>query len=140
MADNSAKAAGEVKNNINHITVQTMSSVKSAQEAQDMVASQTEAVDQAISVFRDMQDRMNMLIDGLKSIVVSTENADKERSYTLAAVKNISDIIEETANSAEVVRDVVGRLMEGVDNLNHTANSLGDNMDSLKTEISVFSI
>ena len=55
-------------------------------------------------------------------------------------MRNISDIIEETANSAEVVRDVLNRLMESVQNLNQTADSLGENMEELKTEISVYKI
>ncbi len=140
LADDSAAAAGEIRNNVDHITAQTMNSVQSAQDAQNMVAAQTEAVDQVVSVFQEMQQRMASLIDGLREIVSNTEKADKERSSTVEAVKNISDIIEETANSAEVVRDVVDRLMESVKNLNSTANDLSENMDGLKGEISVFRI
>lgn len=140
LADDSAKAAGEIGNNVKHITAQTMNSVESAQEAQSMVEAQTEAVEQVIDVFKEMQQRMAMLIDGLKDIVDSTEKADYERSSTVDAVKNISDIIEETANSAEVVKDVIGKLLESVENLNQTADDLGVNMDGLKTEISVFKI
>ena len=140
LADDSAAAAGEISNNVAHITAQTLNSVESAQLAQTMVTSQTEAVDQVIGVFREMQQRMRMLIDGLKNIVGSTEKADHERSYTVEAVKNISDIIEETANSAEVVREVLDKLVENVQNLNHTADVLGENMDGLMTEVSVFKV
>ncbi len=140
LADDSATAAGEISNNVKHITAQTLDSVESAQLAQAMVASQTESVDQVIEVFREMQQRMSMLIDGLKNIVDSTEKADHERSYTVEAVKNISDIIEETANSAEVVREVLDRLVENVQNLNHTADVLGENMDGLVSEVSVFKV
>lgn len=140
LADDSAAAAGEISNNVAHIAAQTLNSVESAQLAQTMVASQTEAVDQVIGVFREMQQRMRMLIDGLKNIVDSTEKADHERSYTVEAVKNISDIIEETANSAEVVREVLDKLVENVQNLNHTADVLGENMDGLVSEVSVFKV
>jgi len=140
LADDSAKAAGEIRNNVDHITGQTLNSVESARDAQNMVAAQTEAVEQVVNVFLKMQKQMSMLIEGLKEIVNSTEKADHERKYTVDAVKNISDIIEETANSAEVVRDVANKLMESVQNLNQTADSLGGNMQDLKTEISVFKI
>ncbi len=140
LADDSAKAAGEISNNVAHITAQTLNSVESAQLAQTMVTAQTESVDQVIEVFREMQQRMRMLIDGLKNIVDSTEKADHERSYTVEAVKNISDIIEETANSAEVVREVLDKLVENVQNLNHTADVLGENMDGLVSEVSVFKV
>lgn len=140
LADDSAKAAGEIRNNVDHITGQTMNSVESAQAAENMVAAQTEAVEQVVDVFLRMQKQMSTLVEGLKAIVDSTEKADSERRSTVDAVRNISDIIEETANSAEVVRDVVNRLMESVQNLNQTADSLGENMEELKTEISVFKI
>ncbi len=140
LADDSAKAAGEIRNNVDHITGQTMNSVESAQAAENMVAAQTEAVEQVVNVFLKMQKQMSTLVEGLKAIVDSTEKADHERRFTVDAVRNISDIIEETANSAEVVRDVVNRLMESVQNLNQTADSLGQNMEELKTEISVFKI
>ena len=83
---------------------------------------------------------MKQLVVGLKDIVDSTEKADHERSYTVEAVRNISDIIEETANSEEIVRDVAGKLMDSVQNLNQTADALGENMEDLKTEVSVFKI
>ncbi len=140
LADDSAKAAGEIRNNVGHITAQTLNSVESANQAQAMVDLQTEAVEQVVSVFREMQLRMNQLIGGLKAIVESMEKADKERNDTVEAVKNISHIIEETANSTEVVNDVAGRLLESVTDLNKTADALGENMESLKTEISVFKI
>lgn len=140
LADDSAKAAGEISVNVEHITAQTMNSVESAKEAQDMVAAQSEAVDQAVGVFQEMQQRMDMLVEGLGGIVDSTRKADQERSSTVNAVQNISDIIEQTAHSAESVRDIVRGLMESVENLNGTADNLGDNMESLKSEISLFKI
>lgn len=140
LADDSAAAAGEISNNVENITAQTMNSVDSAREAQTMVAAQMEAVDQAVDVFREMQHRMSRLIEGLREIVDSTEKADKERSSTVNAVKNISDIIETTARNTEEVQAVVSRLLESVENLNSTADNLGENMEGLMNEISVFKI
>lgn len=140
LADDSAKAAGEIGHNVEHITAQTMSSVQSAKQAQDMVALQTESVEQVTTVFREMQNRMNQLVEGLKEIVVAMERADRERGDTVVAVKNISDIIEETASSAEIVNDVAIKLLQNVENLNSTSETLSVNMDDLKNEISVFKI
>lgn len=140
LADDSAKAAGEIRNNVEHIGAQTMKSVESAGQAQSMVALQTEAVEEVVDVFRQMQDRMAQLVEGLNEIVSSTEKADHERSDTLAAVKNISDIIEETATSTETVSEVANKLLQNVENLNKTAGALGENMEGLKTEITVFKI
>lgn len=140
LADDSARAAGEIRNNVEHIGAQTMNSVESAGQAQSMVALQTEAVEEVVDVFRRMQDRMTQLVEGLNEIVTSTEKADHERSDTLAAVKNISDIIEETATSTETVSEVANKLLQNVENLNKTAGALGENMEGLKSEITVFKI
>ena len=140
LADDSAKAAGEIGNNVANITAQTQNSVESASQAKAMVELQTKAVEEVIAVFREMQTRMGQLIEGLKNIVVSTEKADGERSAAVAAVKNISDIIEETAGSAETVNDVANKLLSHVEKLSDTASVLDENMEGLKNEISVFKI
>ena len=138
LADHSAEAAGEIQNNVTHITDQTVNSVENAKQARDMVALQTEAVQEVVGVFDDMNQCMQKLFDALKEIVSSTEQADKEREDTLAAVKNISDIIAETAEGTKLVQCVAAKLQEHVDTMNQTAQSLGDNMNDLKSEISVF--
>lgn len=138
LADHSAEAAGEIQNNVTHITDQTVNSVENAKQARDMVALQTEAVQEVVGVFDDMNQCMQKLFDALKEIVSSTEQADKEREDTLAAVKNISDIIAETAEGTKLVQSVAAKLQENVDTMNQTAQSLGDNMNDLKLEISVF--
>ena len=140
LADDSAAAAGEIQNNVTHIMAQTESSVKNAGQAQEMVALQGESVEQVIKVFGDMREQMSALATGLREIVASMEKADAERSDTVQGVQNISNIIEETANSAEKVRDIAGRLLTHVENLNETADLLGENMQGLKSEISVFKI
>ena len=132
LADDSAKAAGEIRNNVANITAQTQNSVESASQAKAMVELQTKAVEEVIAVFREMQERMGQLIEGLKDIVVSTEKADGERSAAVAAVKNISDIIEETAGSAETVNDVANKLLNHVEKLSTTASVLDENMEGLK--------
>ena len=140
LADDSAQAAGEIRNNVANITAQTQNSVESASQAKAMVELQTKAVEEVIAVFREMQARMGQLIEGLKDIVESTEKADGERSAAVAAVKNISDIIEETAGSAETVNDVANKLLTHVEKLSSTASVLDENMEGLKNEISVFKI
>ncbi len=140
LADDSAKAAGEIQHNVSHIMRQTESSVQNAQQAQKMVDLQTEAVEQVIKVFGDMRKQMSTLAEGLEEIVTSMEKADAERNDAVQGVQNISDIIGETADRAEKVKDIAGRLLANVENLNKTADMLGENMQELKSEISVFKI
>lgn len=140
LADDSAKAAGEIKNNVGHISKQTEHTVASAGQAREMVTAQAEAVKDVVEVFHVMQFRMNELVQGLKDIVDNTERADGERRDAVAAVRDISNIIEENAQNAETVNEVAEKLLKNVERLKLTADMLGENMEDLKTEISVFKI
>lgn len=140
LADDSAKAASEISNNVSHIMMQTINSVEQADHARSMVALQGESVEHVVSVFGSMQQKLYQLVDGLKEIGTSIEKADEERSDTMQAVMNISNIIEDTANRAEIVNEIAEQLLTNVKNLNETADVLGENMDELKSEIDAFKI
>ena len=105
-----------------------------------MVALQTKAVSEVIQVFEDMSKQMTGLFENLKEIANSTEAANKDRDDTLDAVENISAIIEETASGSALVREMANQLLNSVDKLSETANALDEDMQGLKTEISVFKI
>ena len=105
-----------------------------------MVALQTKAVSEVIQVFEDMSKQITGLFENLKEIANSTEAANKDRDDTLDAVENISAIIEETASGSALVREMANQLLNSVDKLSETANALDEDMQGLKTEISVFKI
>ena len=140
LADDSNRAAEEIRNTVSNITAQTAVSVKSAKEAESMVALQAQAVDEVIRVFQGMNDQMTGLFNNLKEIANNTEAVDKEKNDTLDAVENISAIIEETASGSALVHDMAQNLLNSVEKLNTTAEALDNNMDGLKTEIAVFKI
>ena len=140
LADDSNSAAEEIRNKVSNISVQTITSVNSAQEAGSMVASQTEAVEQVIQVFQGMSQQMQALFAGLKEIADTTEAADNERNGTMDAVENISAIIEQTSSGSAHVHDVVMELLSSVEKLNQTAQALDEDMNGLKSEIAAFKL
>lgn len=140
LADDSSVAAGEIKNKVEIISAQTMSTVENAKNAEEMVAFQQEAVSQVIDVFAEMNNQMQDLFANLKEIGNCTASADVDRNETIDAVENISAIIEETASSSSLVYDMALELLNNVEKLTHTAAVLDDNMNGLKTEINAFTI
>lgn len=140
LADESAKAADNIKKKVELISDQTLVSVNNASQAEEMVALQADAVIQVINVFDDIRESMKILLDGLKDIIVSTQKADVEKNNTLGAVENISAIIEEAAAGSEVVHGVAEELVHNVEKLNHTSDILTINMQALKNEIEAFTI
>jgi methyl-accepting chemotaxis protein len=138
LAESSASAAGEIRNNVKNITAQTAESVANARESANMVKKQTDDVNEIIGVFRDMDAHVKGLLQGLKEISGKMENTDQVRVDTLRAVKKISAIIEETAGNTELVQGVAENLTTHIGRMNETAKVLGENMEELKQEISVF--
>jgi methyl-accepting chemotaxis protein len=138
LAENSASAAREISNNVKNITAQTEDSVANARESANMVKKQTEDVNEIIAVFKDMDAQVKGLLQGLKEISFKMEKTDQVRVDTLRAVKKISAIIEETAGNTEVVQGVAEKLTTHVGQMSDTAKVLGENMEELKQEISVF--
>jgi methyl-accepting chemotaxis protein len=138
LAESSASAAGEIRNNVKNITTQTQASVANAKKSASMVKKQTDDVNEIISIFQDMDGYVKGLLQGLKEISGKMEETDQVRVDTLRAVKKISAIIEETAQNTEVVAGIAGNLLTNVGNMRATATNLGDNMEELKQEIAVF--
>ena len=140
LADNSAKASAEIGNRVRNINAKTGESVSAAEDAAEMVSKQQEAVDDVIAVFDQINDQMKTLVGALSKISDSAMAADAQRKETVDAVDNISAIIEQTAASSSLVRNMTGNLLNSVDRLGATADSLDENMNGLKNEIAAFTV
>lgn len=140
LADESNRAAEEIRNNVTKISEQTIASVNSAKEAESMVALQAQTVEEVIGVFRNMDDQIAHLFSNMKEIAESTEIADKERNDTMEAVENISAIIDQASGNTEQVHNMVIQLQGSVQKLHQTAQTLDDNMTGLRTEVSAFKL
>ena len=140
LADNSAKASSEIGNRVRNINSKTGESVSAAEDAAEMVSKQQEAVDDVIAVFDQINEQMKTLVGALSKISDSAMAADAQRKETVDAVDNISAIIEQTAASSSLVRDMTGNLLNSVDRLGATADSLDENMNGLKNEIAAFTV
>ena len=138
LADDSARAAGKIQDNVTIITRQTESTMADAKRAEEKVNAQSAVVEKVVTIFQDMNAQMEELVGGLDAIVDSTGKADAERKEALESVKNISNIIEESAGSVRDVNGVTEKLLQNVDNLNKVSDTLNGNMEDLKAEISAF--
>lgn len=140
LADDSRKAAEEIRTKVGNISKHTEQTVEDAGYAENIVQIQEEAVRQVIEVFGSMSEQISELLAELRNIAVETDAADQERNDTIEAVENISAIIEETASSAMQVHDMAGHLLNSVDQLDQTSDVLSDNMRGLKNEIAAFKV
>ncbi|MCQ2522951.1 MAG: methyl-accepting chemotaxis protein [Lachnospiraceae bacterium] len=140
LADQSSTAAGEINKLVEVINEQTNATVKDAKRAQEIVELQAAMVSKSVEVFRSMKEMLDELSASIEEIRSATDAADSRRLEAVDAVRSISEIIGETATNAQKVISVSNELGDYVNNLNSTAESLGYNMDDLKTEIAVFKV
>lgn len=140
LADSSSLAAEEIRNKVNLIVSQTNESAGYAKEAEEMTRLQYQAVNEATEVFEAVTQSMNQLVSGLMQIIDSTEKVNREKDGTLDAVNKISEIIDETAQRTEYVNETMANMQHRVNHLTKAAESLDQNMEELKTEISVFKV
>ena len=138
LAEDSAVAAGEIKNNVSNIIGKAQASSQTAGKAQDIVLAQMAVVEEVIDIFKEMNEQMSSLTTSIQEVMEHASRTDEESSRTVNAVENISGIISETAENANAVTEALSKLMSGVENLNSISNVLDENMKDLKREISSF--
>lgn len=140
LADSSANAAREIRNNVDVINEQTNESVESAVHAGGMVQAQSAVIEETVSILDEMKNHLEQLGVELDKINLAMDNAGKQHHQTVAAVENISTIIDETANNAKLVFSATEKLGDNVKRLNETADVLNDNMNELRQDISGFTV
>lgn len=140
LADSSANAAREIRNNVDVINEQTNESVESAVHAGGMVQAQSAVIEETVSILDEMKNHLEQLGVELDKINLAMDNAGKQHHQTVAAVENISAIIDETANNAKLVFSATEKLGDNVKRLNETADILNDNMNELRQDISGFTV
>ncbi|MCQ2527308.1 MAG: methyl-accepting chemotaxis protein, partial [Lachnospiraceae bacterium] len=140
LADSSANAAREIRNNVDVINEQTNESVESAVHAGGMVQAQSAVIEETVSILDEMKNHLEQLGVEFDKINLAMDNAGKQHHQTVAAVENISTIIDETANNAKLVFSATEKLGDNVKRLNETADILNDNMNELRQDISGFTV
>ena len=130
LAEQSAKAAGEVQQRLNTMSVMTEKTTQSAEETQNIVAAQGVALNETITVFGVIEEKVGELVNGLQTIVdgMSQINADKEELQT--SVMNISMAAETAAASIEEVTASLDEQIGGI-------SRLAENTVAMKKETSV---
>ena len=130
LAEQSAKAAGEVQQRLNAMSVMTEKTTQSSEETKNIVAAQGAALNETITVFGVIEEKVNELVNGLQTIVdgMSQINADKEELQ--ASVMNISMAAETAAASIEEVTASLDEQMGGI-------SKLAENTDAMKNETTV---
>ena len=140
LADQSMESAGEIQKIIEQIVMTTKNAVEIAQQADGIVKEQQTAVDDTTDAFKTMEKQVALLMKELEGILEGVKEMDRTRSVTLSAIEEISAVSEETAAAATSVTNMVGKQLEGVEDLSQNSERLSASAEELEQAIGQFTI
>lgn len=140
LADQSMKEANEIKNTVKEIKSQKLETVETAKKAENIVASQTEALSHTVNVFENISKHVNELVHNMNDILSRLKTIESAKEDTLNAIQNISAVTEETAASSEEVNATTENQIASVERLQEAAIALEKEAERLENAIKVFKI
>ncbi len=140
LADQSIKAAGQIQSIVTAIQNKTQGTVVSAKHAENIVESQTEALNKTIQVFEDINKHVGNLVANLDNISIGVKGIETAKEDTLDAIRNISAVAQQTAASSEEVSATANNQIGSVENLSQSALELAGDAKKLEQAIQLFKI
>ncbi len=140
LADQSLTAAKQIQNTVKDIDMQNKETVNTAEKAESIVASQTEALTRTVSVFDNINRHVNDLAGNLNDIIKRLKTIETAKDDTLNAIQSISAITEETSASSEEVNATTQNQVDSVERLQESAIMLKQDAEKLEDAIKIFKI
>ena len=140
LADQSMSAANQIQNTVKDIDTQNNETVTTAEKAESIVASQTEALYKTVDVFENISCHVNNLATNLNDILKRLKAIETAKDDTLSAIQNISAVSQQTAASSDEVNATAINQIESVEHLRESAIVLEEDARKLKDAISIFLI
>lgn len=140
LADQSMQAVNQIQSIVKEIRIKTQDTVNAAKHAEDIVQSQTVALDKTVSVFNNINIHVKDLSNNLDHITDAIKNIDHAKKVTLDAIQNISAVSEQTAAASEEVSATALCQIDFVERLKQAALELANDAKKLEKAISIFKI
>ena len=140
LAEQSSDAANKIKDIILQIQSQTQKTVATARQAEDIVASQEEALSDTVKVFGDINHHVEGLTENIKKIVDDIVQMEHAKNDTLNANESISATSEESAAAANELGVTVEEQLQAVERLNESAVKLETQAKDLETAVQFFKV
>lgn len=140
LAEQSVGAAGEIERIVNGIRQQTEGTVQTVEQAESIVASQSAALNHAITLFKDIDANVEEMTERLEHISEGVDRIGQSQSVTVDAISSISAISEQTSAASEEVQNMVDLQLKAVENLSNASIVLNDKAKELQEALSVFHV
>lgn len=140
LADQSIKAADEIQGVVTLIQSKTQGTVQTAKKAENIVESQTVALNKTIVAFEDINKHVGNLASNLDNISSHVKGIEAAKEDTLDAIRNISAVSQQTAAASEEVSTTANNQIGSVESLSQSAIELADDAKNLEESIRLFKI
>ncbi|MFG6393372.1 MAG: hypothetical protein K1W24_04185 [Lachnospiraceae bacterium] len=140
LSDQCMESAGQISEIIQEIISQTSDVVSTATIAEHAVASQTDAVSETAEYFRQIDIRVEKLLEALDIITVNVQNMDNSRNKILGTIEDISAVSAETSACSDNVNSTVEKQVSAIKDLDTSAKQLYEKADFLIEILSSFKL
>ena len=138
LAEQSMNSANGIEDIVKNIQTKTKNAVGTTKQAQVLMKSQTESLQETIKVFSNINESVSNLTNNLSKIGEGIEAIEGAKVDTRCAIENISAVSEETAANSEEVKNAANIQLSAVEKLTQSAATMDGNAKSLEEAISIF--
>lgn len=140
LSDQCQSSAGKIYEIVDEIVDKTREAVIIAREAEDVVHSQTGAVELTTSSFKMIDEQVGSLIRALQTISSNVQEMSASRNETIEAIEGISAVSAETAACSTSVYDTAGTQLAAVKDLEAASAQLRTRSDQLVEILGMFQV
>jgi methyl-accepting chemotaxis protein len=140
LSDQCQSSAGKISDMITEIVGKTQGVVDIARHAEDVIESQTDAVENTTNSFKMIDQQVESLLRALGTISTNVEEMSSSRNETLAAIEMISSVSAEAAACTTSVFDTAGTQLKAVQELEQASEQLRSRSDRLLEIMGAFQI
>ena len=138
LAEQSVEAANEIADIVNGIAAQTEGTVLTVAQAEEIVSSQSVALRNAISLFKNIGENVEKMTERLANISNGVERIGEAQSVTVDAISSISAVSEETSAASEEVQNMVDLQLKAVEDLSDASMVLNEEAGKLQAALQAF--
>lgn len=140
LADQSLNAAGQIRGIVSNIQSKTLTTAKTAKEAENIVELQTISLNKTTELFNNINSQVGNLVENLNSITIDIRSIEEAKEVSIGTMGDISAVSQETATATEEVTATANNQIDAVDRLSKSAIRLAGEAKRLEQAIQRFRI
>ena len=140
LAEKAKQSVNEIQKIINSIWDDTKAAVETAKNVEAVLGLQENVVKNTTVSYNKISDSVEKLTVNLNYITESIKNIEESRASTLAAIENISAVLEEISASSTAVSQTAANQLKSVEALNKSAGTLKVNAGELHQAVRKFTV